>query len=320
MNLEPVMRVNQAASFPLLRGQNADAKDDGGTPGVAGRKTAPRFSAGARPAAFGLRPRAFTLIELLVVIAIIAILAAILLPALSAAQKRADRASCLNNLRQLQLAWIMYCDDNSDQLPPNDDLSLQNINSWVKGVMQWDTTMASHADNYNTTNLTDSLLGPYCGHQIGIYRCPGNKRDAAKGPRVRDYSMNAYMGGNSTDNNVLGTGFSSTYKVYQKTSQFLHPGPAELFVFLDEAGDSINDGFFFEDMSQSANWYDLPANYHGGTGAFSFADGHTESRVWNDTNVKDRQVTGISFTGYNPTPADPVAGDLIWVQQHTIGQ
>ena len=60
--------------------------------------------------------KAFTLIELLVVIAIIAILAALLLPALSSAKKKATQAACFSNLKQLDLAWLMYAQENNDVL------------------------------------------------------------------------------------------------------------------------------------------------------------------------------------------------------------
>jgi prepilin-type N-terminal cleavage/methylation domain-containing protein len=265
--------------------------------------------------------RGFTLIELLVVIAIIAILAALLLPALARAKQRAERAGCLNNLRQLQLAWIMYADDNNEYLPLNPDQSqINNVNGWIKGIMKWDIggfpPPAPWPDNYNTTNLTDCALGSFCSRSVGIYKCPGDKKDAQKGPRVRSISMNAYMGGISTDPNMLNNGFS-TYQVYQKSTAIRSPGPSDAWVFVDENGDSINDGFFFVAMGQTTSWYDLPGNYHGGTGAFSLADGHAESKAWHDGNVKDRLVTGKSITGFTPTPADPNAGDLAWLQQHT---
>src|ERR1039458_10247368 len=61
--------------------------------------------------------RAFTLLELLVVIAIIAVLAALLLPALSRAKQQAGAAVCANNLRQLSLAFVLYCETHNDTFP-----------------------------------------------------------------------------------------------------------------------------------------------------------------------------------------------------------
>src|SRR6266853_5514545 len=127
---------------------------------------------------------AFTLVELLIVIAIIAVLASLLLSALGQAKSRAQTTVCLNNLKQLQLAWLMYCDENEDQVPYNSLATSWNIyrGNWVDGVMSYETEpvdgiLWTHADSTNTALLVASRwsqLGPFV-RSPAVFKCPADK-------------------------------------------------------------------------------------------------------------------------------------------------
>lgn len=226
------------------------------------------------------RQRGFTLIELLVVIAIIAILAAMLLPALSKAKVRAQGIYCMNNQKQLTLAWIMYADDHEDRVPPNTSGS-GSRGGWVDGWLDFNP---GNTDNTNTLFLRDAKLGPYTKN-LGIYKCPADNYDCIIAkinyPRVRSVSMNAYIGvarfGGVPDKSP-----TAGYYSYQKMSDIKHPPPVMLWVFVDEHPDSINDGWLINGMPGGGGWGDLAASYHAGSCGIGFADGHAEIHKWKD--------------------------------------
>ena len=259
------------------------------------------------------RPNAFTLIELLVVVAVVGILSSLLLPSLARSKSQAQGAGCQNNTRQLALACLMYCDDNSGRFPYN--LAANNVYTnanWAEGLLNWDT----NADNTNTQYLTGAALGPYAAQSADIFRCPadtvvsGIQRGAGWSGRVRSYSMNASIG---DAGDITASGVNTNNPSYVQFFKYpAVPRPVQIFLFLDEHPDTIYDGYFVN-QAYAREWQRLPASYHDLSANLSFADGHAELHRWQNSWTTPPSVPdGASDVVQTPLPSNQQT-DFKWL-------
>ena len=260
----------------------------------------------------------FTLIELLVVVAIIAILAALLLPALNQAKIRATSVRCMSNQKQLALAWLMYASDNSDQLPINADssVSYNGTPSWISGRMDW-TVGQVNTNTDNLINDTYSLLGGYLGRNYQVFACPAVTSYLS--PAQSKHGWNNRCRGVSMDG-ALGDGIKynqMTNAVYwylaTKLSEIHVPGPSDVYVFLDEHPDSLDDGIFYTFNRPWGSLVELPGCQHNNACGVSFADGHSEIHKWRGA-FSHQPVTYIYTINKGVLMNDP---DMLWLAART---
>jgi prepilin-type N-terminal cleavage/methylation domain-containing protein/prepilin-type processing-associated H-X9-DG protein len=261
--------------------------------------------------------RGFTLIELLVVIAIIAVLMGILMPALNRVREQGKRATCLSNLKQLTMAWIMYADDNDDKIVNGDSGEYGQANAngdyWVQ--RDWTDGMTKEQ---RQQAILDGALWPFI-KDLKIYKCPSVERKTMDyynqmSPPVRTYSIADSMNCKAWADQMGGATKTIKHRMAIKNA-------AMRAVFLDDGGTCPSALGGWTVWATKWSWWDPPPVRHGDGTTFSFADGHSEYHKWKDPRTLEfgKRIPLQANTGELQTDNEDIhwSSLVVWGQKET---
>ncbi|HWC60043.1 MAG TPA: prepilin-type N-terminal cleavage/methylation domain-containing protein [Verrucomicrobiae bacterium] len=221
--------------------------------------------------------RAFTLIELLVVIAIIAILAAMLLPALAKAKQRGYEINCLNNQKQIGLAFMIYVGDNRDIFP---SVASNDEGPHAEDWIYWRSQVADPIINYLNMRNCPMAQAAGTGNGTNLFKCPGQQLSSASAYGF-SYSLNTTIGSHYSGGTFQPFKMSQVRRASDKIMVIEEP-VADSEKPPGFTGPNIDDGrWLAKTNSMAGNTVALRHSRKGGNA--NFADGHGQLTTWEST-------------------------------------